>query len=200
MAEKLTRAERYKRNYRIVKNAYQNSTLAKRAQTWSDERLYNELGVKVEVKTPTLKTATKRQVTSAKRKLDHFIYARDLGMSVEDSRKVTKYKKSKIESTYEYLETKTKRFTTKNKIKRMDLWSEWSRGLGNMPPEVERLARERNRETIVGGKQLDDYSKYGYIVAFYMFVENKPLNEIQDLIKPDPHDSYRVIYKTMVQV
>ena len=196
----MTRAERYKRNYRIVKNTYQNTVLAKRAQTWSDDRLYKGLGVKANVKTPRLKTITKKQQARFDRKLDKFIYARDLGVEVSEARKITQYKKSKIKSTHKYLKVKAGKLTAKNKHKRMDMWSEWSRGFGDMPPEVEKLARERNRATIVGGRKLDDDSKYGYIVAFYMFIENKPFNEIQDLIKPDPHDSYRVIYKTMISV
>ena len=64
MPKKLTRAERYKRNYGLIKNAYQNSTLAKRGQTWSDERIYKELGVKVTSKsTPDLKKITSSQQT-----------------------------------------------------------------------------------------------------------------------------------------
>ena len=70
----MTRAEIYKRNYRIVKNTYQNTILAKRAQTWSDDRLYKELGVKANVKTPRLKTITKKQQARFDRKLEKFIY------------------------------------------------------------------------------------------------------------------------------
>ena len=60
----MTRAERYKRNYRLIKNTFQNTTLAKRAQTWSDATIYEKLGIKVGGKrTPEIKKLkTKRQL------------------------------------------------------------------------------------------------------------------------------------------
>lgn len=197
---KLSRAEIYKRNYRKVKNAYQDTKLAKRAQTWSDERLYNELGIKATGKTPQLKTVKSSDKARFKRKLENFRYARDIGLDVKTAKSVTKYKKTKIVNTYAYLSTREKKDTNKNKIMRMDLWADWSGIRGDMPPLIESQARKINRETIVGGKKLDDYAKYGYIVAFYMFVENKTQAEIDDLVKPDPHDSYRVHYKTVASV
>jgi len=48
--KKLTRAERYKRNYALIRNKYNNSVLAKRAQTWGTKKLYNELGIDVNKK------------------------------------------------------------------------------------------------------------------------------------------------------
>lgn len=197
----MNRAERYKRNYRIVKNKYHDTKLAKRVQSWSDERLYNELGVKVGGKhTPDLKPTTPSQKVRARRELGKLNYALDLGMNIEDAKKVVKYKKSKIESTHVYLSTFSKKLTNKNKIKRMDLWSDWSRGRGDMPPDIERKAREVNRSTVVGGRFLDDYDKYGYIVAFYTHVEGLDRDEIDALVRPDPHDSYSVIYATTTRV
>lgn len=198
----MTRAERYKRNYRIIKNVYHDTALAKRAQTWSDEHIYNDLGIRVgNRKTPELKqNVSQRQITSAKRRLANFQYGRSLGLSVKEAKRVNRYKREKIEESSKYHSARKKRFNRSNKTKRMDLWSAWATHRSPMPPEIEQEAREYNRSANVGGKPLDDYAKYGYIVAFYRFVENKPLNEIADLVEPDPHDSYRVIYATQVKV
>lgn len=199
--KELTRAERYKRNYRIIRNKYHDSELAKKAQTWSDETIYQDLGIKVtNRKTPELKKSTKAQKSRGKRNLNKYLYARGFGLSVKQSKKLVPYKKEKIQSTDEYIRVKEKKFTLKNKHKRMDLWSEWSeRGRGNMPPAIEKEARDINRSTIVAGKHLDDMDHYGYVVLFYMFVENKTMDEIKDLVSADPHDSMRVIYKTTVR-
>lgn len=197
---KMTRAERYKRNYGLVRNKYFDSKLAKKYQSYSDEKLYTELGIKVGDKTPQLKTFTDTKRTSGKRNLAKYRYARDLGMDVESAKKVLKYRKEKIDSTYEYLDSKSHKLTNKNKIRRMDAWGHWSSGPGYMPPEVEHLAQQINRDTVVGGKPLESTAKYGYIVAFYMYVENKSFDEIKDLVEPDPHDSYRVYYRTTVSV
>ena len=205
MPKKLTRAERYKRNYGLIRNAYQNSVLAKRAQTWSDAHIYKELGIKVtSKKTPILKKIDLKKSAYYNRKLTKFIYARSIGVEVVEAKRLTRAKKSKIKSSREYFDAKSKRFNLQNKHRRMDLWSEWSShpqgsDRGNFPPAIEKAARDRNRATEVGGKQLDDYAHYGYVVQFYRFVENKSYEEIKELVKPDPHDALRVRYEITVR-
>lgn len=205
MAKVLTRAERYKRNYRYIKNAYQDATLAKQAQTWSDERIYNDLGVRVaKKKTPELKRIKPTQKSYYTRKLNKYLYARSIGLDVKPAKRLVRAKREKIDSSLDYEVTRNKRFNIKNKHKRMDLWSEWSRhsganDRGNFPPAIEKAAIERNRLTQVAGKQLDDHAHYGYVVQFYMFVENKTWEETQELVKPDPHDALRVRYETTVR-
>lgn len=211
MKKSLTRAERYKRNYRLIQNTYHNSTLSKRAQTWGADKIYTELGIKVESKkTPELKSIKKSRQSYYDRKLDKYIYARSIGIEVKESKRLVSYKKDKIDAAGEYYDAKSKTFNAQNKKRRIKLWKIWSerninekgefdRTISNMPPEVEQIARKYNRETKVAMKQLDDYAPYGYIVAFYMFVENKTFEEIKDLVKPDPHDAYKVHYKTLAR-
>ena len=205
MAKQLTRAEKYKRNYRLIKNAYQDATLANTAQSWSDERLYNDLGVKVTSKrTPELKSIKPTQKSYYTRKLNKYLYARSLGIEVQESKKLTRAKRAKIDSSFEYLDASSKKFNTQNKHRRMDLWSEWSShpagsDRGNFPPALDKAARKLNKETMVAQKQLDEYAHYGYVVQFYMFVENKTFEEVKDLVRPDPNDAYRVRYLTTVR-
>jgi len=206
----MTRAERYKRNYGLIRNAYQNSTLAKRAQTWSDEKIYKELGVNVtSKKTPDLKKIVSSKQSYYDRKLEKFIYARSIGVQVKEAKKLTRYKKEKIDTSAEYYDAKSKKFNFQNKNRRMKLWKKWSkrnidkegkfdRTISNMPPEIESTARKYNRESIVAYKARDDYDAYGYIVAFYMFVENKTFDEIKLLLEPSFHDASQ-IYKVTVR-
>lgn len=204
MVKKLTRAERYKRNYRIIKNTYQNTTLAKRAQTWGDDRLYKDLGIKVSnKKTPVLKKIKHSQQSYYNRKLDKFVYARSVGFTPKESKKFVKYKQSKIDSSKDYQDVSAKRLNFQNRKKRLRLWREWSShdeaDRGNMPPEIEKIARERNKKTKVAGKQLDEFAKYGYVVAFYQFVHGRDFEDIKDFVNPDPHDALRVRYETTVR-
>lgn len=206
----MTRAERYKRNYGLIRNAYQNSVLAKRGQTWSDERIYKELGIKVaSKKPPQLKKIDTTKQAYYTRKLDKFIYARSLGLKVKQAKKLTRYKKQKIDTSAQYHDVKSKKLTFQNKNRRITLWKKWSkrnidkqgkfdRTISNMPPEIEAIARKHNRESIVAYKSRDDYDAYGYIVAFYMFVENKTFDEIKLLLEPSFHDASQ-IYKVTVR-
>ena len=199
---KLTRAERYKRNYGLIRNRYYDSKLAKKAQTWSDQKIYDELGINVtNRKTPTLKPATPAKQTRAKRELYNYQYARGYGLSVKESNKLKRYKKEKIDTTDLYLRTKKKRFTEKNRITRIDQWSIWSEnGRGNMPPFIEKEAKKTNLDTIVGGRPLEHDDHFGYIVEYYRYCTDLDDEAIFDLVSQDPHDNTRVIYKTTVSV
>lgn len=202
----LTRAERYKRNFRIIKNTYQDTNLARMARTWGEKRLFDELGIDVKNKrTPVLKQInTQRQKTYYTRKLQKFVFARAKGMKVVDAKRMTPFKESKIVQTSKFLKARNKKNQKKLKnIKdRQDLWASWGfkENKQSFPPEIEKAARDRNRKTKVGKKQLDDFAEYGYVVQYYMFVENRTFEEIQDLVKPDPHDALRIRYKTAVRV
>lgn len=202
---KLTRAERYKRNYRLVKNAYQDTTLAKLAQTWSDDRIYNDLGVKITKSTPKLRKVPKTKKAYYTRKLTKFLYGRSLGFTVVDAKKYTRYQKRKIESSYEYQDASSKKRNLKNKHRRMDLWADWSSHpagskTSNFPPEIEKMARDFNRDIKMNdGKKLDDHAHYGYVVAFYMFVEGKTFDEISEFVKQDLNDEYGDLYKITVR-
>ena len=106
----MTKAERYKRNYRLIKNKFHDTKLAKKYQSYSDDQIYSQLGIKVaNKKTPELKTATKSQVSRSRRLLLKYQYARSQGLDPDEANKVTKYKDSKISSTAEYITTKNKK-------------------------------------------------------------------------------------------
>ena len=138
----MNRAERYKRNYALIRNKYFDHKLAQASRTWSDERIYKELGIRVGRTTPELTPLTAENITRGKRKYANYQYGIEVGLTPAESNKVTNYKKSKIKSTRDYLRARTKR-------QRMDLWSSWARHTSPMPPAIEREAREINRATIL---------------------------------------------------
>ena len=189
----LTRAERYKRNYALIRNTYQDPALAKHARTWGDKKLYEELGITITKRTPDLKPTKTKKKAYYDRKLANFLYARGHGADVKTAKRLQNYRKEKIDSGIDFSKTKGKKMTNAQRERRMDNWSKWSSGGNYFPPEIEADARKRNKSTNVGGKQLDDYAKFGYVVEFYRYVEGKGYDEILQMVKQDPHDARRVM-------
>lgn len=191
----MTRAEIKKRNYALIRNTYMRSDIAKSAQGWSDKRLYEELGIKVTKRTPKLKPVKVSSKNYYNRKLEKFLYARGQGLDPIEAKKLTPYSNKKIASTSRYQELKSKKFTTTNKVKRIDMWAKWSENDNkNMPPEIKKFAIDINRNTKIRKRTLDDTDSYGYVVAYYIFVENQNEERVLETVKPDPFDSYRILY------
>lgn len=191
----MTRAEIKKRNYALIRNTYMRPDLAKSAQGWSDKRLYDELGIKVTKSTPKLKKVKASSKNYYNRKLEKFLYARGQGLDPIDAKKLTPYSNKKIASTSRYKEIKSKKFTAGNKQKRIDMWAKWSENDNrDMPPEIKKFAIEINRETKIRKRTLDDTDSYGYVVAYYIFVENQNEDIVKETVRPDPFDSYRILY------
>lgn len=210
---KAQKAKRFKRNYRLVNNAYHNPTLSKTASTWPDDRLYSELGIKVTKTMPKLNARPKSKQAYYNRKFDKFIYARQQGLNVKEAKAQRGYKQTKIKLNARYLvadrlrikNNKSDRIDMSRYERRRALWSDMMKDKKSMPPEIVRRAKEINANTriggrmdktgkMVGGKQLDPYDKYGYVVQHYMFVENKTMEEIELLVKQDNADALSVIY------
>ena len=202
MTKKLTRAERYKKNYDAIRNKTADPKLARKARTWSDKKIYEELGVKIPKKAPRLKPLPRdkkdlhKLQTRKTRLLKKYIYGRSIGLTAEEANRVRRYKKEKIASTRQYKQQKKLSFrkyqNITNKEKRLDLWSDWSKD-DNLPPEVHRIAKEINSETSNKSGRLDDTDKYGYAVAFYMFIENQTAEEVLEYLKVDRYDGNRYI-------
>lgn len=191
----LTRAERYKRNYALIKNKFNDTALASKYRTYSDDNLYKILGIEIKESTPKdieLKKYSKDQEYYYKRKLDNFRYGLDLGINSITMNRLFKFKKSKIEATLDYQKETKKLFNIDRRIARYDLWSDWSRN-DNLPPDINKMAKDINRETPQRDGARDDYDSYGYTVVYYMFVENKTLEEIKEIIKADPYGGYRYL-------
>lgn len=198
----MLKKDRYRLVYRIVKNEYQDTKLAKRSQTWSDERLRSELGINVDAvkKEPTLqKINTTRQKSYYARKRERLEYGKSQGLTAEESLSVSNLTEDNIDREAEYYEVKKRQKTTRQKKlkklhERMDKWSEWSKA--GMPPFIKRLARRINKgvATPEGRAKFDSNAKYGYAYAYYMFVEERDEEEISDLVQANIHDEYALFY------
>ena len=176
----LTKNEKRKRNDRLVKNRYGNVILARRAREWSDKRLYNELGIKVTDSIPEIVHHDERTLKRKDRELDKFIYAKDIGLSIERSRGLVSYSKKRIKSSLDMTRVLDKPFNYDNRKAREDLWSTWSAEGKTMPPEIDRIARYYNKQ-----QNFDNYDRYGYAFAFFLFVENEDEDATKQIMAPN---------------
>lgn len=184
----MNKADRYKRNYRLIRNEYNDPKLARKARTWSDERLYNELGIKTTIKKePKLKELSTND-SYYERKLDHFKYARNQGLDVKEAKRLTKYSKKKIKAQATYYELKRPiKDPTIQKDRNIE-WKRWTKS-NALPPSVRKDAIQINKDL-----GLDDYDKYGFAKAYYLFIENGDEEKVNNILAPDPFDTYNVIY------
>jgi len=218
---KETRAERYKKVYRIVKNTYQDTALAKKSQTWSDETLYRELGIRIgKKKTPELKKINKKQRPYYSRKLAKYRQARLQSVSVKQSKKASTrgYSKKVIKNIAEYEQSLKRDYTKESFHDRKKAWSRWSKHEGmerddktksytgrrnvrdkhSFPPEIVERAIERNRNAVhvVNGKlvsmNLDDYDRYGFAYEYYAYIYNSE-EKADKIVQPTPFgvESYK---------
>ena len=219
------RAKRYKKVYRIVKNTYQDTQLAKRSQTWSDERLYRELGVKVGKKTPELKKVKKTRIPYYRRKYKKFRQARLQSVSIKQSKKASTrgYSKKVVENIAEYERSLREEYTKESFHDRKINWSKWSKHEGmekddsgkyagrrnvrdkhSFPPEIVERAIERNRNAVhvVNGKlvsmNLDDYDRYGFAFEYYAYIYNSE-EKADKIVQPTPFgvESYQDVRKVV---
>jgi len=198
----LDRTEFRRHKYALIRNAYGDDKLAQEYRDAGAKRIYAELGIDISVKvTPVLKEIDHTKDAYYQRKLNKFQYATDIGHSVPEAKRLTSYSNRKIKSSLDMVRIikrtlKTDNYT--NRKKRILLWESWSTsgksGRGNMPPEIDRMAREFNRE-----QKYDDYAKFGYYYAFYIFVENYDLESVKRLMEPDKFLE-SVKYRTMIRV
>lgn len=200
--KKRLEAERRKKIYRVVRNAYGQKELADKAKSWSDERILRELGLRIPKKTPELKPLpTAEQLTRKKRELKKFQESvRDIGLKPEQATRLKGYSKKRIKTSKEYYqEIADFDKTTQGRMRRIDLWGSWSKG--QLPPDVHRLAREINSQTVVNAydpvtgkmqnRRLDATDHYGYAVAYYMFIDGMSREQVMKTFLPsnDLNDS-----------
>ena len=188
----MSRALNEKRRYRAVRNATYDTKLAKQARGWSDDNIFERLGVRVPktvpVKRPLPKIGTverERRVRAAKRRLQKYSYAVGSGVSYEEAYRL-RYR------NWEYVETVSATTMDRErvpvdkptrKVDRKDRWTEWSQKHNDYPEWVKRLAARTNRQA-----GFDDNASYGWAMVYYSFIDNEPLDATKAKYQVDPFD------------
>ena len=72
--KKQLRSFNRRRKYTAVLNAWGSAELANRARDWSDERIYNQLGVVVPKSIPKKRRPSKKTVARKRKAYDRYVY------------------------------------------------------------------------------------------------------------------------------
>ena len=174
--------ERTKRRL-IIYNTWGNKKLANEAKYWSKERIYFELGIKVD--TVKRKPKERKFTERGKKQLERQLNSYQAGVRYQyrtygnyDIEQVKRYARSgyKEKKTIRLIDATVQAnlpFDNKRKdipIKvqkrgRTDLWSEWNKGEHLYPLEITNWARLINRRN---GYEKD--ASFGWAVAYYAYI------------------------------
>ena len=200
--KKQLRSFNRRRKYAAVLNAWRSAELANRARDWSDERIYNQLGVVVPKSIPKRRRPSKKTVARKRKAYERYVYLQTINRVQYDSamsptalrQLVTRgYSDKRIKqliSAERYASTDKTKVTTKavstvDKLQmrheRMAQWREWSR-TESYPAEIENMALTINRfldQQRAAGKLPDlkgdysDTSHLGWIIAYWAYINNE---------------------------
>ena len=190
-----------RRKYAAVLNAWGSAELANRARDWSDERIYNQLGVVVPKSIPKRRRQSDKTVERKRKAYDRYVYLQAINRTQYDSamsptalrQLVTKgYSNKSIKqlisaeryAPVDKAKVPAKTVSTIDKMQmrreRMAQWREWSRT--GYPAEIENMALTINRflgRQRAAGKLPDlkgdysDTSHLGWIIAYWAYINNE---------------------------
>ena len=194
----MTRNEKIKLRYAIIRNITGDSKLSNKAKHWGDIKIFNELNIDIAGYKSTPKAKLKPITKHYKQRLlksadNKYNYAIKHGVSEENAEiiKYQTYKVINLQIKYQaFFKPKHKRFTKLERDQRKDEWTEWSRE-DLYPPMLVHQARQINLEN-----NLDINDSYGFGIMFYYFTTNKDVKYLQEQFKADPGTG-RIVYPTM---
>lgn len=202
MNKKETRSQRLQRRRNAIINATYNAKLADKAKFWSDDTIFNVLGIKVgkkEVRKANLKNtgerlAAQRLYESDKRNFDT---AKKYGYTTEQAYKARKLKDKDIHFIIEATTTIQKAYgKIDTRQGRLNQWKVWaSKNNADMPEDLKTLAFNFNAQTSKNKSPYDPNAKYGFSIVYYMYVEGYSIQWIKRHLKPDQFDGDQ--YKVM---
>lgn len=193
----MNRNERIQRRYEQIYNATGDSKLSNKYKHYSNERIYAETGVSVNLEKPlkSKRTWTERAKKHAKRRQEKFNMGRELGFSVEDSKYLAQYRKERFENTKEYRKVVKAGLSTE--AERKALWKKWSGDKGKgMPVDIVITARNINKQVkaMESGRKLPHNASYGYGYIYWAWVQDKSPQEIQEGMEPNMLEPYIITY------
>ena len=191
-----------RRKYAAVLNAWGSAELANRARDWSDERIYNQLGIVVPKSIPKRRRLSKKTIERKRKAYDRYVYLQAINRTQYDNamkpavlrQLVTRgYSDKRIKqlisaeryAPVDKAKVPAKAVSTIDKLQirreRMAQWREWSR-TESYPAEIENMALTINRflgRQRAAGKLPDlkgvysDSSHLGWIIAYWAYINNE---------------------------
>jgi len=183
--------------------------LARKARSWSDEKIYQRLGVRV--RNVSLREITPRKRTRGTRKLELFEYALERGATIKRARHLSTrgYSKERIRHILFGGGGKGKKkidgyiWPIQPKSRRPALWSEWSsetRGREFPSRVINAISWVNNQaKTNMGPVEYD--AGYGFAVTCLCFYETgdvrkEDLRRFMEMYSIDPFDADRYVEAT----
>jgi hypothetical protein len=176
--------------YRAIRNTYGDSKLADKARNWSDERIYNELAIKVP-KRP-IKLRKLPSVTTQKRKARELKKVKLLiasGIGAEEARYLRRESYKEInkyiqEIYYIPVDDEDEKIigggiAKTREEERREQWKAWSPK--NFPDWVVEMAEKINATTNALGGEDDSY---GYAVVYNAYTKGEPVDKWMKILKP----------------
>jgi len=159
----MTSKQKQKLRYAAVRNAYADVETARKARYWSDERIYNELGVVLPKRVPKLRTFKQVTIQRKQRELKRFQEAKNAGINIDLAIRLKSTSRNKVTSVRE----------------RLDQWRIWASN-DTFPRMLVSEAMKINRS-----EGLDPHASYGYTTVFYAYVENESIDKWHGELKAD---------------
>lgn len=183
MSKPYTRLELLKIRYAVVRNATGDTSLARKASQWSNERIEREFGVTVR-KTELRPIEDTKQ--AQKRYLNYKAYI-ELGYEPKEAKKLKQKRATKVVDSI--LRKRVKRYGKIEVTDRKKQWKEWVKtidenGKNAIPKEIKELASQVNRIALQKYAS-DDNARYGYAVMYYAYVRQMTIQEVMDVIRPE---------------
>ncbi len=163
----MTRQEKLKTRYRVVRNYTGDPDLARRARSWSDKRIFDELGIKVTKTVPKLRTY--KPETYKKHELLILAHRQKRGKPKEIKKKKTKRSLMSL---------------------RKDKWTQWSKdnsagSIGSFPIAIERTAQEMNMRARkeFKNREIDVNSRFGWGVTYESYIRGESPDKWYEKLK-----------------
>jgi hypothetical protein len=176
--------------YRAIRNTYGDSKLADKARNWSDERIYNELAIKVPkrpIKLRKLPSLTTQKRKARELKKVKLLIASGIGaeeafyLRRESYKEINKYIQ---EIYYIPVDDEDEKITGGGIAKtreeeRREQWKAWSPK--NFPDWVVEMAEKINATTNALGGEDDSY---GYAVVYNAYTKEETVDKWMKILKP----------------
>ena len=194
---KMTRAEREELRYRVVRNAYADPAIARKARGWSDERIERELGLKVTKSIPKLQVYDGPTIERKRQEYERFQYALALGLETKKARELRRRKTDRSARKEKWRDWCREEQKIRDKRKDFRGYVRTSDD-GGFPESFREQARSLNRST--GTKDhnvFDEDASYGWAVTYWAYVNGWSEEYTRSRIIPDEYigDYYKGPYK-----
>jgi hypothetical protein len=196
-APTMTRAEREELRYRVVRNAYADPAIARKARGWSDERIERELGLKVTKAIPKLQIYDGPTIQRKREEYKRFEYARSIGVESKKARDLRRRKTDAPAKKERWRDWCREEQVIRQKRKDFHGYVRTYED-GGFPEQKRDEAKHLNRSIATkDGSVFDEDARYAWAVLYWSYVNGWSMEYAKSRIIPDAYlgDWYKGPFK-----